>query len=149
MRLEEGQWPPAIDLLLIKQLYLLREMCWIPLPIGDDLPGPRMQQNLPDFYRYDTEGRRGKLGSVLQIRIEDYVKQKDSWWCDYYPWLMRKETRREGYGGFHMLWDHGKCALKQYSLGRSSMQKVELSEAEVEYERVHLWMESSDEENEA
>lgn len=147
MRLDEQQWQPAIVPLSIKQVYLLREMCWIPLPIGEDLPGPRMQQRFPNFTFYQREGQRGKLGSALQKIIDDHVKQKDSGYCDEDPWLVRPETRNEGYAGFHLLWDHGKAALKQYCLGRPSQRQVSLSEEEMEYERHHLWAESSDEED--
>ncbi|KAF2795960.1 hypothetical protein K505DRAFT_373551 [Melanomma pulvis-pyrius CBS 109.77] len=147
IQIDEQQWQPTAASLSMKQVYLLREMCWIPLPIGEDLPGPQMKQFFPDFMFYEYEGRRGKLGSALQETINDHAKKKDSWWINDCPWLVRKETKNEGYAGFHLLWDHGKDALKQYCLGRPRLHQVSLSEEEMEYERQHLWAETSDEED--
>jgi hypothetical protein len=146
IRQDENQWPSGIASLSIKQVYLVREMCWIPLPVGDDMPTARMEERFPKFAQYGREGRRARLGAALFKAIEAYVERKNSWFCDEDPWLIRPETRSEGYAGFHLLWDHGKPALKQYALGRATGQVVQLPREEAEYERRELWAESSDEE---
>ena len=139
-------WQANTKAFSIKQIYLLREMCWIPLPIGDDLPDPDLVKDFPRFSGYGAKGRRGRLGFALQRTIEEFVEHKNSMSCDDDPWLPRPESRKEGYAGFHLLWDHGKLALKSYALGRSWASMVDLSQEEAEYERKHLWAESSDEE---
>jgi hypothetical protein len=45
----------------------------------------------------------------------------DQYWVDEYPWLVREETRGEGFAGFHVIWHHGKDAVRRYCLVRSEL----------------------------
>ena len=173
--LPEHQWPVAIASHTIKQVYLLREMCFVPLAIGSDLPGPKMQEYFPSdeqwaaykdrkgrkgiypaFTCYCNEGRRGALGHVLASRLNEHEKRMatldtgDVYWVDTYPWLLREETRAEGFAGFFLIWDHGKDQVKQYCLARTGSKfnhYREPMDEELEYERLHQWADSSEEED--
>jgi hypothetical protein len=166
--LPEHQWPEAITPLTIKQVYLLREMCFIPLAIGPDPPSPLTENTstwyrsdgkplkLPLFDTYSSEGRRGQLGSLLQDRLTEHSKRMSTlgnkWEVDDYPWLIHEESHLEGFAGFHLIWDHGKDSVKHYCLARPSLKQLkqqgyaEPTEEELEYEQQHQWVESSEEE---
>jgi hypothetical protein len=165
--LDERQWPSAIASHTIKQVYLMREMCFIPLAIGPKDPCPRLEERWfrpdgtprrhPFFGSYSSDGRRGPLGSLLVDRIYKHVKKMDASetaeaaCVDDDPWLIVEDSFSEGFGGFHLLWDHNKHNMKKYCLGRPwSRQKHlrEPTEEEYEYERQHQWADSSDEEGE-
>ena len=153
IRMDKDHWSAAISPFSMKQIFLLREMCFIPLAIGEDLPGPKIQEEYasakaerrrrPIYYRYQNEGVRGELGSLLFLIAEEHLERvgHDD------PWMIRKETRFEGYGGFHVLWDYHKSWLRQYCTDRSR-NDVSIYAQELEYERRRLWAESSDEEKE-
>jgi hypothetical protein len=174
MLLPSDQWPAAITPLTVKQVYLLREMCFIPLAIGLDLPGPKMQEYFPSdekwaaykarkgrkgiypvYTMYCSEGRRGALGELFMGRLLEHEERMktldmgDVHFVDTYPWLLREESRMEGFAGFHLIWDHGKDQVKQYCLGRNGSKfnhYREPTDEDLKYERLQQWADSSEEE---
>jgi hypothetical protein len=164
--MDEQHWPSAITSHSIKQIYLLREMCFIPLAIGPDPPSPLIESEFwyrrdgtpyrfPLFDIYSRNGRRGKLGSLLQERLEWHQKRMsvlykgEAHWVDTDPWFRREESRFEGFAGFHLLWDHEKDQVKSYCLARVEPGGVvNLMEDKLGYERKQQWAESSEEEGE-
>jgi hypothetical protein len=71
------------------------------------------------------------------------------YWVDTDPWMMRDESRAEGFAGFHLIWDHGKDQIRYYCLARPDSNNNGYrvpTEEEREYERRHQWVDSSEEE---
>jgi hypothetical protein len=140
-------------------------MCFIPLAIGPDPPSFKAESmwyradgkpcRYPPFQAYSRDGRRGALGTLLDDRLcehEQRMKTLDTGnvhWVDTDPWILREESRAEGFAGFHLIWDHAKDQIRQYALARPDSNNNGYrvpTEEEREYERRHQWVDSSDEE---
>ena len=117
--LPEHQWPAALTSYTIKQIYLMREMCFIPLAIGPDAPSPLIEANwyladgrprcCPLFETYNRDSRRGALGTLLQERIGEHEKRMrtldtgDVYWLEDYPWMLTEYSKLEAFAGFHSI----------------------------------------------
>jgi hypothetical protein len=105
LQLQDQDWALAVKKFSAKGLYLMREMAWVPLPIGEDQPSPKVER-FPDIVWYGGEGRRGKLGRLLEECIQKHVKDTGN--GSPYPWMgiQIDMSGDKGIGGFLLFWDH-------------------------------------------